>query len=494
MPQGQRAWLLHADRWKGTAEELLKEVERALARDFPTLAAPSVRTIRLWRSKGVLSNSGARGFTGRELLEAVAIPILQARGWSLAAIGDLLPRLSSAAIASRLSGGLESDWGERPNDSMSRHTRAANLVEVSAVLLAQGALKLYDRVLPGREIVRQDDTLPPELHQAMCLIGRLYIEEGKPDRAGCVHDLLDRARLPFANWDLEAFGRESFRFRDALLVDPDLRVPTQDALAVATSGGWGMDDIIESQLHTRLRELVDRLGPTRNSAYTSVREFVARRSLASEPEIRDWFEERKISAIQGIVDDLYDHVPECWLISGRANRCAWCGTLLRPHPDTKRYPDGKCPLRQCASKREPRAGERLDPPGLLVCRPQVLMYWANPAIDELEVFDAAQKAGLDAELYPEGDRCDVSIGKDRIGIDVKCYTSPVSLAVRLNKSIGGLTGYRKRILAIPDSLIGRPGYLDTLKATLDDSSEASTVQIKSVGALTRCIREGKLHA
>jgi hypothetical protein len=122
------------------------------------------------------------------------------------------------------------------------------------------------------------------------------------------------------------------------------------------------------------------------------------------------------------------------------------------------------------------------------------MYWTNPAIDELEVFDAAEKAGLDAELYPEGDRCDVSIGKDRVGIDVKCYTSPVSLAVRLNKGIGGLAGYRKRILAVPDSLIGRPGYLDILKTTLDDSSEASTVQIKGVGALTRSFREGNFDA
>jgi hypothetical protein len=488
----QRALLRHADRWRGTAEELLKEVERILERSFPAIPAPSLRTIRLWRTKGVMSASGTRSFTGRQLLEAVAVLNLQGRGWSLAAIGDLLPRLDSAAVANRLSG--DSDWGEGGNASGSRHTRAANFVELAAVLLAQGALKLYDRVLPRREIVRQDDMLPTELHQAMCLIGRLYIEEGKPDRAGCVHDLLDRARLPLADWDLEAFRRDSFRFRDALLIDPDLRVPTQDALAVATSGGWGMDDIIESQLHARLRELVDRLGPTRNAAYTSVREFVARRSLASESEIRDWFEDRKISAIQGIVDDLYDHVPECWLISGRANRCAWCGTLLKPHPDVKRFPDGKCPLRQCSSKREPRAGERLDPSGLLVCRPQVLMYWTNPAIDELEVFDAAEKAGLDAELYPEGDRCDVSIGKDRVGIDVKCYTSPVSLAVRLNKGIGGLAGYRKRILAVPDSLIGRPGYLDILKTTLDDSSEASTVQIKGVGALTRSFREGNFDA
>ncbi|MHC5937344.1 hypothetical protein [Nostoc sp.] len=43
--------------------------------------------------------------------------------------------------------------------------------------------------------MRQDDsTLPPELYQAMCKLGRLYIEEGLSDRAACVHTVLDNAR------------------------------------------------------------------------------------------------------------------------------------------------------------------------------------------------------------------------------------------------------------------------------------------------------------
>lgn len=494
MALDEQTWLQLAERWRGTSDELVKEVRACLSQAAPGIANPSLRTIRLWRTKGLVSPAGGRVFTGRQVLEAVAIPILQARGWSLAAIGELLPRLGNATLAKRLSGGLKLDADEGVGAATSAQPRAANPADVSAVLLAQGALKLYDRVLPGREIVRQDDALPPELHQAMCLIGRLYIEEGQSDRAGCVHDLLDRARLPLANWDLKAFRSDSFTFRDAVLIDPDLRVPTQDALAVAMSGGRGMDDIIENQLHTRLRDVVDRLGPTRHAAYTAVREFVGRWSLASEAQIRDWFDARKISAVQGVIDDLYDRVPEQWLVSGRANRCSGCGTLLRPHPDAKGYPDGKCPLRQCASKRNSRACERLNPSGLLVCRPQVLMYWTNAAVDELEVFDAAQGAGLDAELYPEGDRCDVSIGKDRLGIDVKCYTSPVSLALRLNQSIGGLVGYRKRILAIPDSLFGRPGYLDTLKTTLDGSGDASTLQIKSVSSLTQSFRERRFDA
>jgi DNA-binding transcriptional MerR regulator len=494
MVKSQTDWMRHAEGWKGTAGDLVAELRRLTSPDFPTLAIPSIRTIRLWRAKDALSDSGSRGFSGRQLLEAVAILFLQHRGWSLAAIADLLPQHQTPDIATRLCDGLNADWTIGETSDTTKRRRAADDVEVSTILLAQGAIKLYDRILSGREIVRQDDALPTELHQAMCLLGRAYIEEGKSDQSGCIHDLLDRARRPLNEWGLNAFSQAEFRFRDALLIDPDLRVPTQDAIALATSSGQGIDDIIENQLHTRLRETVDRLGPTRNAAYTAVREFVARHSLASETQIRDWFESRRISAIQSIVDDLYDRVPDCWLISGLANRCAWCRTLLRPHPDTRTYPEGKCPLRQCAAKHAPRAGEKLSPSRLHICRPQVLMYWVGPAIDELEIFDAAREAGLDAELYPEGDRCDISIGSDRIGIDVKCYNSPVSLALKLNKGIGGLIGYRERILAIPDAQGSRPGYLEALRASLEKQSDSSTLQIRTVGAIARSLREGALHA
>jgi DNA-binding transcriptional MerR regulator len=487
-----------ANEWSGTAAQLVAEIDRRLGADFSGLVKPSLRTVRLWRSKGLLSDSGKRVFNGRQLLESLAVLFMQSRGWNLAAIADHLPKLNDSELAARVASGPSADWSPSAsassNDPGTVSGRAASAAEVGAVLLAQGVLRLYDRVLAGREIVRQDDSLPPEIHQAMCKLGRLYIEEGQMDRAGCVHDLLDRARTPFREWNLQAFSEPAFRFRDATLVDPELRVPTQDAIAVATSGGWGLDDIIEHQLHTRLREMADKLGPGRTAAYTKVREFVARRSLATESEVRQWFDENRISPIQNIIDDLYDRVPEAWLISGLAHRCAWCGTLLRPHPDRASFPEGKCPLRQCVSKHNSRAAERLQPTGLLVCRPQVLTYWTGPAVDELEVFDAAQQAGLDPELYPDGDRCDVAIGNDRVGIDVKCYTSPVSLAVRFNSGIGGLASYSRRIVAIPDYLAHRPGYLDSFASSLNPSRDTATLEIRNIGWLLEKFREGSFIA
>ncbi len=87
---------------------------------------------------------------------------------------------------------------------------------------------------------------------------------------------------------------------------------------------------------------------------------------------------------------------------------------------------------------------------------------------QIAIFDTARQNKLNAELYPESDLCNVAINERAIGIDAKSYTSPVTLALRLNRSIGGLIHYRRRILAMSDRLIeDNPSYISTLISTLD---------------------------
>jgi hypothetical protein len=102
----------------------------------------------------------------------------------------------------------------------------------------------------------------------------------------------------------------------------------------------------------------------------------------------------------------------------------------------------------------------------LVLRPHILAYWFGPAIDEIEIYDFALKTcHLDAALYPDSDACDISIDDFDIGIDVKSYASPTLLSRSLNRSIGGLKKYTRKIIAVSDSVVRRePGYLQLLRA------------------------------
>jgi len=397
-----------------------------------------------------------------------------ARGWTLAAIGELLLSLPDTAIEAHIlseaNGAAAASWLGPPGTTTSipigdyKQRRNEDLAEETVILLAQGILRQYDRTLSD-EIVRQDDTISPEMHAAMCRLGSLYIREGKEDRGACVHDVLDRARrsLETSDWGLNIFQDPSFRFRQAVLIDSVFKVPTPDCSTIANiTGTFGEDNLLESRFHTRLRETAERCGNQRDRAYTAIRELLARRSLITEGEFVDWLVKNRFTPLQqAILDEFYQPVPELWFIRGCAHRCAHCGTLMRPHADKDRFPDGCCPIRQCNGKHTALVADRLDPMlRLYIAKAQILTYWTGPAIDELTIYEAALKRGLQVELYPERDLCDVSINGRAIGIDAKSYSSPVSLALRLNRNIGGLINYRRRIIAIGEELIDlHPNYL-----------------------------------
>lgn len=498
--------------WRGTAEGLATLLRQTLPTLGLRVAPPTVRTIRLWRSKKLLTQTDQNDFAYRQILESLATATLLAKGWTFAAIADVLPHLGDAAIEANLlaeRGGASNSWvavAESPTFSPAiAPARRAEAAENAIVLLAQGIVREYERVL-NRELVRQDDRLPRELQAAMCRLGRLYIEEQQEDRAACVHDVLARARhaLAGAEWGLAALRDPAFRFAEAVLIDPIFKVPTPDCAALANlAGNFGEDNLLEYRFHTRLREAADRLGRNRDAAYAAIRELIGRHSLLTEPDLAAWLIEHHLTPLQhSILGEFFQPVSEFWHIEGRAHRCAHCGTLMRLHPDRTRFPEGRCPLRQCNHKHAPRVGERLDPAlGLHVAQPQILLYWSGPAIDELAIYDEAQRRGLDAQLYPECDLCDVSIDGRAIGIDAKSYSSPVSLALRLNQTIGGLIHYRRRIIAIGDELLDiNPDYIATVRSVLDTRGEPASLEIlptsKVVDAITRAAKgkKGVTHA
>lgn len=484
--------------WNGTAEDLAQEVARVAQGLSLAIKPPSVRTIRLWRTKRLLGRKAGRRFERRQILEALAATVLYERGWSTTAIAERFAESTDAdleqtiRVAAGAANGVDTTGIVAVRESPRRS--ANDGAEEASILLAQGILVQYRRILPGREFVRQGDEVPPQLQSAMCRLGRLYIEQGSEDRAACVHDVLARARYPLASteWGILAFQSESYRFGNAVLVDPDLKVPTADCASIAAiPGGFGEDNVVEHRLHALLRETAERFGSRRHEAYSGLRELVARYSLVDERRLINFLEERRLSPVlSAVVEEFYERVPETWLIRGHAHQCRHCGSLMRPHPNRRRFADGICPIRQCAAKRPPTLGVRLEPASLLVAKSQILAYWTGPGIDELTIFDEARRLGLEAELYPESDLCDVSIGGRAIGIDAKSYSSPISLGLRLNRSIGGLINYRRRIIAVGDEMVDiNPDYIGRLRAALEIKGDQNTLEIMSISSVLSMLKE-----
>ncbi|MEA5472436.1 hypothetical protein [Spirulina sp. 06S082] len=487
--------------WQGTAKALIQELERK-SRDLKlSLDSPNIRNVRAWRSKGVFSHEKGENFKFRQILEGLETLLLLKKGWTLNAIADILPSFDDMTLEQKILAESTVTDAISPQEIKSFPVSKNNLNDLAkdaVVLLAQGILQQYTRILDEIEIVRQDDrSVPATLHQAMYNLGRLYIEEELCDRAACIHDVLDRSRytLHSDEWGLDVFKQSDFSFRDAVLIDPDLRVPTSECSEIARSsgGGFGEDNVIEYRLYKRLKENTERLGGKRKHlAYTALRELVGRYSLIEETKLIEYLIEHELTPLQGmLINDFFVEVPEVWLIKGLAHRCADCGTLMHPHPH---FSEGYCPIRLCEGNSDPMVLEKLDPQKerLLIVKPQILTYWTAPAIDEINIFDRAREYGLDAQLYPESDLCDVSINNYAIGIDAKSYNSPISLAMRLNRTIGGLIHYRRRIIAASDRIVkNTDGYLDILRSSLDKKGDPVSLEIKSVSEVLDLLKEVK---
>lgn len=470
------AWVDLPEGWKGTADELVAVLAPLVEKAGLDITPLSVRNVRYWRTTGLVSRTSGRSFGRREALEVLAVLKLRDEG------------LKGEAIQKRLEGLTDDELQNliTPTPVVAQGHGAAGMM---TVLLAQGIATLYAQIdaLPDM-IVRQDDSIPRPMQDGMNLLGRLQLEAEMDDQAANIHDVLAACTRPLNTWGLPALSAPDFEHSATVLLDPDLFVPSLDCLSLARSVGQGAENVIEHGAFKALVETAQTSGRDADRVYTRVREFIGASSLTTLADLyafanREGFPNAVLSLM---TDRFYQRVPEAWLIAGDACRCAHCRTLMRPDPASE--VGYRCPLSACREEFPlPVIDGRFDPAVARVVRPQLLAYWVNPAVDELKIYRRARDLGLVADLYPNRDACDVSIG-GRIGIDVKAYSNPITLAHRLNRSIGRLSGYEKPILALPDALLrGRRDYLPLLRASL--SGEAKRLDVMKVSAVLRHLEE-----
>jgi len=350
---------------------------------------------------------------------------------------------------------------------------------ITLQLLAKGILEQYRRVGKGAVVGHTDarktgiENTPLSLHQAMARLGRHYFIEGQMDRAASVHQLLMLCTTPLAEWAPRALG-ELEKYRDAVLIDPTYLVPNEDCEIIAEEAdGTSLGDLVEHHLHNGLRTTLKKLGKDADLAYTTIRAFVGRHPMATTSELQQLYLNQELNdeAI-GFVRSLYTPVHAGYARSGQLRRCAYCKALIAE--------DGMCMLAGCREDHETKDGASVPIDMAYIARPEVLKYWADPAREELRLYDALCKdknLRERVQLYPHSDWCDVSLGED-VGVDVKDYHDPVRLAQRLNRSIGNLSHYHERILAIAKRRWSS-AYRDRLVEQLSPEYRA-TLQVMSV--------------
>ena len=84
--------------WSGSAKALTEEIHYQIGLLNISVEPPALRTIRLWRSKKLLSQPKGKKFEFRQILEGLATSLLLKRGWTLSAIGEVLTNFLDSDI------------------------------------------------------------------------------------------------------------------------------------------------------------------------------------------------------------------------------------------------------------------------------------------------------------------------------------------------------------------------------------------------------------
>jgi hypothetical protein len=422
----------------------------------------------------MLSRAGRR-LTRKNLLEALGIMRLRSDGLTAAAAAEKCIALSEDRL-----------WLFLTASPASPPSSTNAIAHDALALLAKGILEQYRRVRHGAIVGHTDDrrtsiqNTPLALWQARAHLGRLYFEEGREDQAASFHALLDYCTKPLRDWAPRAVWSLP-EAADAVLIDADYRVPSEDCEVIAQqTQGTSLEDLIEKRLHDELTQTLGKLGDDADIAYTTIREFIGRHPLATSAELKGLYAQPELNnAAIEFVQRLYTPVHADVATQGQVHRCHFCNAPVGR--------DGRCMLQGC---RQDHPHTELAKPVALeeawVAAPEVLKYWADPAREELRLYDALRKAGIAADLYPHADRCDVAIG-DEAGVDVKDYRDPVRLARKLNQGIGGMLHYPRSILAVADRRARYGDYIERLREQLSSENQ-QRLELRSVSDTIRVLK------
>lgn len=355
--------------------------------------------------------------------------------------------------------------------------RGFPLSELAALVVRKAtAVHAGGQIVSGAELIPQisPSGMTRDDHHAVAEVSASLLEAKVGDIGAEIHDLLALCTRPLGEWAGSAL-RDRNESAAVVLLDADVLTPTPDCYELAREFAGEFATSEETLFQEFMQALKTRLSEARAKVvYSQVRQFVVRHPVATHDQLRALIGGLSVAALAPVIEKFYT---PCVTDDGILRVCAHCASPMRV-----RNRLNECSLLQCRMKRGPRAGITLRAEqGLLRVRHSFVMFWVGPGLDELAIYDAARAKGLEATLYPDFDACDVLIPLPRglCAVDVKSYRSPHALASRLNRGIGRLAAYPRRVLAIGDELVaGNPLYIRLLAPLL--TGAAATLEVLPV--------------
>lgn len=357
---------------------------------------------------------------------------------------------------------------------------------LSSLVISQARIALVDRaMISGLNAIQGIKSgLNPEERRIMAMVSRFCLQAGLPDHGGEIHDLLFLCKQPLQDW-LRIPALVDQGMGPIILIDPEYGIPTPEAQDLA-QGFSTIAAHIEERLFDSLKESLKRYpAPSAAAYYTAIREFVVRNPVISAENLIDSRPSMPGALWLGVQQEFYERIPGGSARCGKIVLCAHCNSLMQPHTLSGVM---RCKSRACHRSRPSQPGQTLDAVNARRVHRSIHQYWVEPGIDEIFLFDAMVKEGLPARLYPDQDRVDIAVGD--IGMDLKTYASPEILGAKFNKGIGGLSGYTRKWVLVPDWLVQlTPNYLERLKNSMGEEVSNRLLCLSTSQALKEVIKK-----
>lgn len=479
--------------WSGSLDELTAEASKLLLNQEVwlgrVLRAPTRSVTVSYRSAGMVSPAQRKRYKSHHLVQLVVACVLVQLGWPRKAVAQRFQSLTPVELIALLN---QTDVKpELPAQAAPptevNENYALTLAHEIVPLMAAGLADHYRRARAGH-LLAHDTTLSAWLRAAASRLAGLQVMYGIPVQYDGAHTLIAQCGQPLRTheWGLPVFDNPEFHFHGIRLLDSATRLPTIECIDLARRISSELD-LLEQQAFAQLSSTCDQFGSRGNEVYSALREFITRHPITTTAEQRRFLEGGNMQLAAPFLSSCYEAVQPHHLVRGALLRCAVCGAPLAASVIDDHV---SCQIRQCKAYESPikRASAHAMPAAdSLVAKAHIQLYWCGPGQDELALFDVAvnEPHPLRATLYPERDRCDISLDGDVVGIDVKSHANPFLLAETLNRELGGLELFAKRYIAINDQAVSRfPGYLDILRR----ECKYTDVEFTSVAALRRKLK------
>jgi hypothetical protein len=307
--------------------------------------------------------------------------------------------------------------------------------------------------------------LGDEDRRAMALVSRARLSQGLNDVGAEIHELLTQCKRPLGEW-LPVPAINDAGLASVCLIDPEDRMPTLEAEELA-AGFSGATSHLEEQVFAAFKDSLSKQPPEdADTYYTEVRTFVVRNPVVTRKQLLRLFAGLP-SAVWAVVDQqFYEPVPSGLSLAETATLCSHCNNLMAAEGGALR-----CTTAACRAVHGSSPGRTFPASELSRLNRALRKYWFEPGIDELRLADQLTAFGHIVRLYPNSDAVDLDLGeRSAVGIDLKAYSSPELLGERLKRRPGGLRGYKKPLLVVPDWLARRvPNYVERVSACLEGS-------------------------